>query len=212
MERQFRVLAVALCVSMRAIATAHAADNAACSEALVDANPDQAIKACTDIIEDSAGSTQGLVVALSTRGNAYYDKGLTDRAIEDFDQAITLNPDYAEAFYDRGSAYLQKRSFKRALQEFSQAIKLKTDYVDAYNNRGYVFYQQGDFDHALRDFDKVIDLNPKHATATYNRGLIYFFKGDCPRAMQDFARAKSLNRQYDIPDAAAAACSRTASQ
>jgi tetratricopeptide (TPR) repeat protein len=40
----------------------------------------------------------------STTGALYAGKGQFDRAIADLDQAIRLNPNYAEAFYSRGLA------------------------------------------------------------------------------------------------------------
>ena len=47
-----------------------------------------------------------------------------DRAIQDFDQAIKLNPNYAIAFYNRGNAYRLKGQHDRAIQDLDQAIKL----------------------------------------------------------------------------------------
>src|SRR5579863_8913897 len=193
MGRHVWLLAVILSVSFRFVAVVQAADSGMCVDALVDTNPDQIIKSCTAIIDEWHGSAKGLALTFNTRGNANYDKGLSDRAIEDFDQAIKLNPNDAEAFYGRGSAYYQKGNDERALQEYDQAIKLRSDYTNAYNNRGYIYFKRGDLDRAIQDFDSAIKLDPQHAPATFNRGLTYFARGDCSRAMQDFAKANSLN-------------------
>ena len=37
----------------------------------------------------------------NNRGNAYYNKGEVDRAIRDYNKALDLNPNYAEAYYSR---------------------------------------------------------------------------------------------------------------
>ena len=42
----------------------------------------------------------------------------------DFDQALDLNPDSAEAFYNRGLAYSRQNVFDKALEDYTQAAKL----------------------------------------------------------------------------------------
>jgi tetratricopeptide (TPR) repeat protein len=60
----------------------------------------------------------------SNRGLAYRAKGEHDRAIQDYDEAIKLNPNLAIAFYNRGLAYGAKGQHDRAIQDFDQAIRL----------------------------------------------------------------------------------------
>ena len=206
MARRVGLLAVILGISIRSLAAAQTTDDGACRNAVIDPNPDQVIRACSAIIEASSTMPAKLAVAFTSRGNAYYDKGLSDLAISDFDQALKLDPQNAEPFYDRGSAYFQKGNYDRALQEYDEAIKLKPDYVDAYNNRGDVYYQKGDVDRALQDVDKAVNLDPKQATSIFNRGMLYFLKGDCTHAMEDFTTANGLNPKYDVPESAMTVC------
>jgi hypothetical protein len=70
-------------------------------------DPDVKISGCTAVIQSGRETQQNLAVAFNRRGNAYAaGKGQYDRAIEDYDQAIRLNPKLVEAFYNRGTAYL----------------------------------------------------------------------------------------------------------
>ena len=41
-----------------------------------------------------------------------------DRAIQNYDQAIKLNPNYAKTFNNRGGAYVDKRQYERALADY----------------------------------------------------------------------------------------------
>ena len=59
-----------------------------------------------------------------------------DRAIADFTEAIELQPDFADAYYNRGIAYHEKREYDRAIVDYTMTIGLKPDLVEAYNNRG----------------------------------------------------------------------------
>jgi tetratricopeptide (TPR) repeat protein len=64
----------------------------------------------------TAGNYAGAFV---NRGRAYADKGEPDRAIEDLDQTIRLNPNLAEAFFNRGNAYDSKGQYDRAINPTS---------------------------------------------------------------------------------------------
>ena len=92
--------------------------------------------------------------------SAYAQKDAYDRAIQDFSQAITLKPDFAEAYNNRGLAYALQGAYGRAIEDFSQAIKLNPGDALAYYNRGYAYVQKGDYDQALLDLDAVIRLKP----------------------------------------------------
>ena len=49
---------------------------------------------------------------------------ICNRAIQDYDQAITLKPDFARAYLCRSDAYHELGYETRAKQDYEQAIKL----------------------------------------------------------------------------------------
>ena len=98
--------------------------------------------------------------AYANRGWAYNDKGDYDRAIADFDRAIQLKPDYAEAYANRGWAYNNKGDYDRAIADFDRAIQLKPDYALAYANRGLAYNDKGDYDRAIADLKIAAGLIP----------------------------------------------------
>jgi lipoprotein NlpI len=123
----------------------------------------------------------------------YRNKGENDRAIQDFNEAIRLNPNYAQAYNNRGIAYFDKRENDRAIQDFNEAIRLDPNAFEAYGNRGYAYRNKGDNDRAIQDFNEVIRLNPNLTVAYINRGIAYRNKQEYDRAIQDFNEAIRLN-------------------
>ena len=87
-------------------------------------------------------------------------KASTSRAIEDFDQAIRLNPNHAEAFNNRGAAYNATGQDDRAIEDYSQAIRLNPNHAMAFFNRGISWERKNDLQRALTDFKKFSELAP----------------------------------------------------
>jgi tetratricopeptide (TPR) repeat protein len=150
-------------------ATAQTPDQQACSAP----DPDLSISGCTAMIQSGHETQQDLAVTFVKRGIAYARKGQGDRAIEDYDQAIRLDPNYAIAFYNRGLAYKGKGQPDRAIADYDQAIQLDPDYAAAFSNRGTVYSGKGQAELYSDDHALVILLDPQIALAFYNRGNAY---------------------------------------
>jgi tetratricopeptide (TPR) repeat protein len=159
---------------------------------------DEAIEQCTKQY-DNAQTNRNRAIILNNRGNAYYYKGQYDRAIEDYNNAIELNPNYTHAYYNRGLAYYQKVQYDRAIEDYNNAIELNPNYTHAYNNRGNAYYQKVQYDRAIEDYDKAIELNPNYTYAYNNRGNAYYGKGQYDRAIEDCNKVI----QFDPNDASA---------
>jgi tetratricopeptide (TPR) repeat protein len=99
-------------------------------------------------------------------------KGQHDEAIQDLDHAITLKPDYAEAYCARGTVYFRKGQYDRAVEDFNRAIKLNPGFAEAFNGRGVTYGLKRQYDKAIQEFDHAIKLKPEFAEAYYARGTV----------------------------------------
>ena len=72
------------------------------------------------------------------RGYSYYRLGQHERAIEEYDKAILLNPDYDAAHFARGFSYDSLGQYERAIQDYDQAVQLDPDYAVAYRTGGFL--------------------------------------------------------------------------
>lgn len=100
-------------------------------------------------------------IAFHNRGNDSIDLGQTQRAIQDFDQAIRRNLQYASAYLSRGSAYGNLGQHRRALQDFEQAIRINPKFAHAYVMRAFAYKYLGQIDQAKADVRKAKELDPK---------------------------------------------------
>ena len=124
------------------------------------------------------------------RGEASAGAHKYDQAIADYDMAIRLRPDYAEAYNDRGHAYHWKGgNADRAIADFTRAIELRPHYPTAYNNRGVVYMAGGHTARGIPDFDRALELDPTFRNAYVNRGNARLRLLHVGPALDDFHRA-----------------------
>ena len=77
-----------------------------------------------------------------------------DKAIEDFNKAIELNPELADAYTNRGLTYKNKVEFDKAVEDCNKAIGLDPRFAEAYNNLGLGYKEKGDFDKSIDDYNR----------------------------------------------------------
>jgi tetratricopeptide (TPR) repeat protein len=126
-------------------------------------------------------------------GETFLSRGDYVTAIEEYTQAIRLDPNYAVAYHKRGWAYDDKGDYDRAIADCTQAIRLDPNYADAYNVRGVAYRNKGDYDRAIADYTQAIRLDPNYAKAYNNRGAAYYYKMDYDRAIADCNQAIRLD-------------------
>lgn len=189
--RTVSILIVAIVMLFAATAWGQWTEDAQkCSET---PDPEAAVAFCTRAIESGRLSDAALASTLNNRANAYQNKRDWDRAIQDYDQAIRLDPDFALARNNRGSAYQHKGDYERALRDYNNAIRLDSTFAVAFSNRGRVHHFQENYALAIRDYDQAIELDPDYALAYYNRALARFDQGLYIGSVPDFVRAFNLD-------------------
>jgi tetratricopeptide (TPR) repeat protein len=139
--------------------------------------------------------------ALIHRANKRATGGDIEGAFSDFDEAITLSPARATAFYNRGFLHNTLGNFEAAIDDFDRALEFLPDYDEAYYQRGNGHLQLKDFPKAIQDFGRALQLNPYSIKSYYKRAEAYADSGDMSGALADYAQAiaripKDANAYY----------------
>lgn len=132
------------------------------------------------------------------RGKVFIDQRDYDAALENFNKAIDLNPNSADAYNWRGFTYAGLSNQQQALNDYDRAIELDPRLALAYSRRGVLRATNGDTQTGLADCNRAIELDANDARNFVNRGLVYLELDNSSNALADFNKAIQVNPQLAI--------------
>ena len=122
------------------------------------------------VIEKQPGKVS---IAYTNLGSVYQKMGQFDKAMENYDKALTLDPNDYLAYINRGAIFDKVGQFDKAIENYGKAvISNPTDYT-AYYNRGLTFDKMGKITDAIGDFERAARLHAKDSRVYNNLGILY---------------------------------------
>lgn len=146
--------------------------------------------------KDKPSSRESGSEEFNSTGALFANMGRIDEALENFNRAIQLNPNNAEAHANRGGILFTKGDFRDAIIDYTRAIEINPGFAGAYYSRGKVREKIKDLDGAIADFSKAIEIGPRDAEFYLDRGSARKAKGDLDGAMVDYGEAIGINPNY----------------
>jgi tetratricopeptide (TPR) repeat protein len=135
-------------------------------------------------------------LAHNNLGSALDEKGQTDEAIRQYDEALRLKPDDATAHANLGMALARKGQTDAAIRQYQEALRLKPDYAEPHYSLGNVLARAGQIDDAMREYQEAVRLNPDYAAAHNNLGFALARKGQMDQAIREYQEAIRLKPDY----------------
>jgi len=131
-------------------------------------------------------------------GDAYSGiPGNYDKAIEQYNRAITLGFDNSVVYVKLGNVYLGKGNYQAAASQCAEAIKRDIKYREAYLCAHKAFLAQPRGDDKAKDFyRKLIDSNPQNELAIYHLGLIYVAQRRRNDAISQYNKLQALRSDW----------------
>lgn len=128
---------------------------------------------------------------LVNRADLWTDLGEFERAFEDLDIAISLDPQYDYIFYRRGTAKRLRGDISGALNDLNRAIELDSKNEWFLQERARVHLSLGNYSDAISDYTKALEIDPELKTAYAGRAFAYFANKNYKKTSDDFRKART---------------------
>lgn len=150
---------------------------------------DQAETYVTKRIQGNPGSSQPRV----WRGSLRHERGDFEGAIADYNEAIRLEPEDAQAYNNRGNSWKTLKQYNKAIADFTEAIRLEPRRAAAYVNRGVAWGEMKEYDKAITDLSIALRFDHDDALVFGLRGQAWAEKRLYDKAITDFSAAIRLD-------------------
>ena len=137
-------------------------------------------------------------ILFNIRGVCNKAKNEFKDAVNDFNQAVLIKPDYAEAHYNLGVTLQEMGDLDNAIESYKQALKHNNHYPKAHNNLGQIYLVMEDLDLALDHLEWAVALQPEFSDAFNNLGGAYIGLNKVHDAIKSFKKAVALNSNFSI--------------
>lgn len=116
-----------------------------------------------------------------------------EKAMEDFTDAINLQPNISDFYLARASLYKSLKSYDEAFKDANTAIEISPNNAEPYVNRSSIYERLGQIDNALSDMNHAIELEPENPSVYAQRAWINAQADDVTAAFQDLNYAIELD-------------------
>lgn len=138
----------------------------------------------------------------------YYDRGLLRtqakdylQAINDYSQAIKLNPRFVDAYLKKCEMHYKLGQNQEVLEDCEAVLKIDSTVAKAHYYRGRARYSLGYIEPAIESYSLAIAQDKSYSQAHYYRGMAYKESLNVAAAISDLTQAAELFRQQKNYDA-----------
>jgi serine/threonine protein kinase len=126
-------------------------------------------------------------------GNRLYNIGQFQDALQAFENAIQIDPTFADAYEGKTSALCALGRYREALDSVETALKLDPGYAASYNDKGDILYEFKSYSDALGYYEHALQLEPENLEAYLGRATTLCSLGRYQEALAAYDRAIYLD-------------------
>ena len=90
---------------------------------------------------------------------SYYLRNMNfTQAMANYNKALEINPNLAEAYNNRGFCYYNQGHSTQAISDYNKALEINPNLAEAYYNRSRVYFALREYDKAWADVHKAEEL------------------------------------------------------
>ncbi len=131
---------------------------------------------------------------------AHYDLGVallhggnSPDAKAQFEEAVRLAPDYAEALMNLGNVLEGEGRYGEAIADYEKALGFRPRSEEAHYNLGIALAQTGDIPGAIAQYGEALRLKPDYLEAHANLGAALVNSGRIPEGIAELEEAERLD-------------------
>lgn len=133
------------------------------------------------------------------RGEQLRKSGQHERALNAYNDALAINPAYAEAYWGRCYGFSNLRQYNNAIAACDKALQNKPDYYEAWWSKGNALDALQRYEEALAHYDRALSIKPDFSEAWSNRGATLNYLQRYEEALAAYDRALEINPE--LPEA-----------
>jgi tetratricopeptide (TPR) repeat protein len=131
-------------------------------------------------------------------GLALAQQGKLSEAMEHYQTALRLKPDYADAHNNVGAVLADQGKLAEASEHYQRALQIRPEYAQAHYNLGAALAQQGKPAEAIAHYRQALRIKPDDALAHTNWGVELAEQGKLLEAIEHFREALRIKPDYAL--------------
>ncbi len=156
------------------------------------------IQQALDFIDTLSKDYPDKSLLFNIRGAGYAGLGQLDIAVQNYEKALSIKPDYAKAHYNLGGALQELDKLHDSAKSYENAIALEPENAQAHNNLAIVLRELDQLEEAEASCRKAIVLDPEYAEAHSCLSIILYANGDLNSALESIEKAYSIDPKLKI--------------
>jgi tetratricopeptide (TPR) repeat protein len=148
------------------------------------------------IWNDTVAKRPGNVRARSNLGLVLFRAGKVPEAIDQYEQAVAMDPHWAIAHNDLGNALRRVGRVDEAIAQYQQALQIEPDFFEAHYDLAATWKQAGRLDEAIQQYRQAVKVRPDVAMARNNLGNALLQAGKVQEAIGQFEQALRIAPAY----------------
>ena len=158
-------------------------------------------QACNKAIElGNAGAEGHLCLGTLDNGTGQFEK-----AAEQLQQAVQLDPLNDQAYSHLAEAYQNLNELDKAEETYQRSISVRPEYSRGYSMLGAFYFGQAEYDKAIGMFEKAIVLRPDSYRDYANLGGALLYEGKDEEATQALEKSSTIRPSYQAYESLAVA-------
>lgn len=130
-------------------------------------------------------------------GMEHYRDGNYEKALEDFQKALSIFPDDPDIPFYIGLTYLQLNQPEKAIEYFKKSLEKDPGYTDAHFQLGAALIQQKAYQDAISHLEEVYKKEPEREDLGYFLGFAYYQIGEYKKELSYLETAKTRDRTIE---------------